>query len=306
MVLKAYSRRTLNMYAKTVADAFWSKTDAFPMLTVNDIFVVFQSLMGISITKINTLRQAIIAFQTGAGILEPPFEAKGVQLLFRALKKAAPLKPLPKLPLDGDIAFRVFNFWADKPSKDDQRNAAFLTLQLASMHRFEEVALCRREHLRDCGSRGFVWTVPRSKTEQFGRGHEVHLPPTMGGLQVAQVLRIFLRMAPNDGGFLFRPTTPDKQSWVSRFKSNKSEAKLNNQKWNNDLRVALQQSCGEVDPRRFSSHSVRSGATTSLLDQGVPLDDCRLLLRHKSTTAVLRYHKELPQHSRGLLARIFT
>ena len=136
--------------------------------------------------------------------------------------------------------------------------------------------------------------------------HEVHLPPNMGGLQVAQVLRLFLRMAPDDNGFLFRPTTPDQQSWVSRFKDKKHEAKLNNQTWIKDLRFALKQSCREVDPQRFASHSARSGGATSLLEQGVPLDDCRLLLRHSSSTAVLRYHKELPQHSRGLLSSIFS
>jgi hypothetical protein len=270
VVVTAFSSRTMTSYSRVIAEAFWSNTSAFPVLEVNDIFAIFQPLMGQSIARANTLRQAIIAFQTGAGLPEPPFGEKGVQLLFRALKKAAPLKPLPKLPFDRDIAFRVFNVWANWPSKAAQRNAAFFALQLASMHRFDEVASCRREHLKDVGDKGFVWTVPKSKTEQFGRGHEVHLPPNMGGLQVAQVLRLFLRMAPDDNGFLFRPTTPDQQSWVPRFKDKKHEAKLNNQTWIKDLRFALKQSCREVDPQRFASHSARSGRATSLLKQGVP------------------------------------
>ena len=66
---------------------------------------------------------------------------------------------------------------------------------------------------------------------------------------------------------------------------------LKNSAWIEALRTAIHTVRPDCDARIYTSHSLRSGAATALVEAGGSLDDARQLLNHKSETAAAHYVK---------------
>ncbi len=295
------------MYAQSLQQAL-NRGGVVPVLTCEDVINFFAPMAGKSRTQVTRLRQALFAFQTMGGFVAPPYDQAGVKFFFKALLRMAPAPTDRRLPMTDDVARAIYNFWARWPSKAAQRNAAFFVLHLVSMHRFSEVAACMRIHIIDLKApNGLIWYVPKSKTDQQAQGHSVAIPEQIaGGFPCAQVIRNFLRIAPNDKGLLFRPTTQNGEAWAPPRSSNNQLACITVAGYNATLRYAIQRTCPTEDAARFSSHSIRSGGATSLIEQGVSLDECRALLGHMSHSAIKAYHKQRQAHARQLLSRLYT
>jgi hypothetical protein len=304
---KAYAPSTIKQYAKAIYDGLRRTGAAIPVVTTADLQATFWPLCGLPLSIPNTLRQALIAFQAVADLPPPPFDSQKGHIIFRALKNDAPSTATPrKLPLSKDMIFNIFNFWASWHTRAAQRNAAFFALHVATIHRFSELAACTAADLFDLGfPNGFIWIVRKTKTEI--NGHDVHIPEETGqGFKCAQVLRQFLTFAPtDDNGPIFRPTDRKLDKWGPPFKDNGSLNSLSLGSWNGAFRHAIKCACPNKDAQRFSSHSVRAGGATSLLQQGVPLDVTRLVLHHKSLTAVNAYHKQIPEFEKATLSQLF-
>jgi hypothetical protein len=304
---RALAPATLKMYALALKQAVDRRKGSIPALTCEDVIEVFTPLAGKSRAQITCLRQALCTFQAMGGYDEPPFDKAGIKLFFKGLFRMAPSPTDRRLPMTLDIARAVFNYWAGWKSKAAQRNAAFFVLQLVSLHRFSEVAACERSHFVDLGEgKGLLWFVPKSKTDQECVGHHVPIPEFMAaGFACAKVIRNYARIAPKDSGRFFRPTITQGTAWAPSTKPDGSVTSIDLNTWNATLRQAIAKTCPREDPSRYSSHSMRSGGATSLIEQGVSLHECQLLLGHASQTAIKAYHKKRQDHARQLLSRLY-
>jgi hypothetical protein len=303
----ALATSTWKMYAQSLQQAL-NRGGKIPVLTCDDVITFFAPMAGKSRTQVTRLRQALFAFQTIGGFTAPPYEQPGVKFFFKALLRMAPAPTDRRLPMTEDVARAIYNFWARWNSLAAQRNAAFFVLHMVSLHRFSEVAACKRSHLIDLKApNGLIWFVPKSKTDQQAQGHSVAIPEHIAGnFACAIVLRRFLNIAPNDKGLLFRPTTNKGTEWAPLRTEEGNLACITVASYNATLRYAIKRTCPTEDASRFSSHSLRSGGATSLIEQGVSLDECRALLGHMSHSAIKAYHKKRQDHARSLLGKLYT
>jgi integrase len=303
---------TLRMYEAAIRKAIARGAAPFlPAFTVDDVMEVFLPMKGDSWTAITTLRQAISMFQAMAGLPPPPFEGKAIELFFKGLHHSAPLPTGGSAPMTLEVAMKLFHYWEAQGSKVAQRNMTFMTLQLATLQRFAQVAEAMAEDFVDQGpGKGFLWLVPHSKTDQRGVGTSIPIPETIkGGLQVAQVLRRFLAVGPSDGGVLFRPTANRGSEWTPPVlplnPGTRPEAVFTNQTWNAELRAAIAKACPDAASFHFTSHSFRSGGATNLLEQGLSYEECRALLGHRSLNAVHAYHRQRVSRTAALLSSLY-
>jgi hypothetical protein len=294
------------MYASSLQQAL-NRGGKVPVLTCDDVITFFAPMAGKSRTQVTRLRQALFAFQTMGGFVAPPYEQAGVKFFFKALLRMAPAPTERRLPITDDVARSIYNFWAKWESLAARRNAAFFVLHLVSLHRFSEVAACKRTHLIDLRApNGLIWYVPKSKTDQQAQGHSVAIPEVIANnFACAQVLRNFMTVAPRDNGLLFRQTIDKGTNWAPPRRDDGTLSCITVANYNATLRFAIAKTCPEEDASRFSSHSIRSGGATSLVEQGVSLDECRALLGHMSHSAIKAYHKKRQEHSRSLLGRLY-
>ena len=70
--------------------------------------------------------------------------------------------------------------------------------------------------------------------------------------------------------------------------------------WIQELRTAIAAVDPDIDAKLYTSHSLRSGAATALVEAGGSIDDARQLLNHKSDGAVIHYVKSGDKRSRKL------
>jgi integrase len=303
---------TLRMYETAIRKAIARGAAPFlPAVSVDDVMGLFLPMKGESWTAITTLRQAVTMFQAMAGFQTPPFDGKALELFFKGLHHSAPTPTGGSAPMTLEVAAKLFRFWEAQRTLVATRNLTFMTLQLATLQRFSQVAEAVAADFVDQGlGKGFLWFIPHSKTDQRGVGQTVPIPEQIkGGLQVAAVLRRFLLIAPTDGGALFRPTTLRGTAWAPPVGPTspgmRPPAVFTNQSWNSELRAAIGQACPEAEGFHFTSHSFRSGGATNLLEQGLSYEECRALLGHRSLNAVHAYHRQRVSRTATLLSSLY-
>jgi integrase len=133
--------------------------------------------------------------------------------------------------------------------------------------------------------------IPRSKTDQLGQGLVVPVPEMVGSFSLGEALRAYvssLNQVTSDC-FLFR-------AWDSRRGGWKS-APLRATTWNSILRRGFQGVGGNV-----TSHSIRRGSATALIERGATYEQLRPVLGHRCAEAVFSYHYQSLEQ-RALLAR---
>lgn len=159
-------------------------------------------------------------------------------------------------------------------SLKDKRDRAILLFAFASGgRRRSEVAAAKIENL-DPVRGGFIYTIPRSKTDQEGKGR----PVPVRGL-AAKVLNSWLEASGITFSYIFRQVRGDRilkkpvgANYVNRLVKE---------------RVAA---CGR-DPRHYGAHSLRSGFMTEAGRQRVSLGDAMALSGHKTAQVALGYYQ---------------
>ena len=159
----------------------------------------------------------------------------------------------------------------------DIRDRALLLFAFSSGgRRRSEVAAALVSDLRASG-KNYTYTLPCSKTDQSG--HDGLTVPIVDDAAVA--LRKWLDTAQINSGHIFRgiPKNSDKPKVAGL-----SEGSVN---------YIVKQRCkaAGLDPRMFSSHSLRSGYITESGRQGVPLPDSMAMSGHKTPSVAIGYHR---------------
>ncbi len=208
------------------------------------------------------------------------------QLRASALSGKAPL-PLPALrALVGFLAGRA----AAAPVEADlcTVDACWLVLGFFGLLRRSELVGLRVGHVAEFPGGGIELFLPRSKTDQQGRGSRVFLAPLSGsGVPVARIVLRHLGMARSRG-------VADAAPLFARLEGLSGWGRgLNKADFTRRLRQRLEELQSAVpglifDLPSFSSHSLRKGGATAAADAGVNMVEIQQHGRWRSS-AVLAY-----------------
>jgi integrase len=191
---------------------------------------------------------------------------------------------------------RLFNWWYGYPCNASKRNAVIAIILYHTAARYNELACLTRQQLtRD--AEGYTWTLPAEQSKCGKKDHKFWIPDfNDDGQPIGVVLRDFLKIAPNDGGHVFRPTAPrNPGAWAApatQYPLPTDPPTLSLQTFNTELQRALSaiiQEAPEFAGVHYTSHSLRKGAANLAAARGASQADVTRLLRHSSTTAVRSY-----------------
>lgn len=145
--------------------------------------------------------------------------------------------------------------------------------------RRSEIAAARREHFTEVDG-GIAWVIPRSKTDQEGRGHTVLLP--LGADErycPVRALRRWLDVSQIEGGPVFRGVDMNTGEVMAASIAPEGVSR----------RVQHYIKKLGLDPSDFGGHSLRSGFITTAYKMGRKLPDIMESTGHRTTTQVIGY-----------------
>ena len=194
------------------------------------------------------------------------------QLLSKLTKKYGGSKPAGKA-ITKDILDDMLDTCKDKLI--DVRDKALLLFAWGSGgRRRAEVVSADLKDLIRTADKDFIYTIPRSKTDQTGNGYQV---PVKG--RVAKALNDWLLASDIQEGYLFRSIT--KGGKVSNPLAGIDVFRL--------VRRRLKKA--GYDETQFGAHSLRSGFVTEAGRRNKPLGDVMALTTHKSVATIMKYYQ---------------
>ncbi len=299
---QAYARRakaenTRRAYRAGVrAWCEWCDGHALPCLPARaeDVvaFLAAERGRGLSVSTVDLRRAAIRYLHFIAGCSVPTAEAQVVETMAGIHREAAdsgdvPAKKLAATdailreilaPIGGDLA--------------GLRDRALLLVGFAGALRRAELAAIRVDHI-EARERGLRVTLPRSKGEQAGKAVTVALPYGTAGLCPVRALMGWMAAAGISEGAVFR------RVWASAKRKTDERPRS----WpivgtkaidaGTIARIIKKRAkAAAYDPAALGGHSLKRGAMTTGMDQGVHPTRLKQLGRHKSY-AVLDDYLEL-------------
>ena len=230
---------------------------------------------GMRTATIEQARYSIDAWHKWAGFV-PPGDSELVKTTMAGIRRKLRARPDRKRALTIDHLRQV----GFPKTLTGMRDKAILLIGFAGGFRRSELAAIQVEHLEEIPS-GLVVNLPRSKSDQEGKGESVSIVRSASSPEwcPVQALHHWLEAAEIDSGAVFR----------SISKGGKVGKQLS-EKWVYLLVKQVAKTCG-WDPSQFGGHSLRSGCATYLLERGVPLNIVSQHLRHKRVDTTLKYDR---------------
>jgi site-specific recombinase XerD len=228
--------------------------------------------------KASTLsrRCAAIRYAHKAAGHEPPTNAEGVKAVMRGIRRTKGTKPNRKAPA---IAARVVAMIDGLPNNlVGLRDRALLLTGFAGALRRSELAAIDLKDL-ERHAKGFILTLPRSKTDQEGKGQTVIIP-NGARLKPVKAIDAWVAAAQIVDGPLFREV--DRHGNVGKKAlSDRSVARI----------VKRCAAAAGLNPEVFSGHSLRAGfVTQALLDDVDPLKIMKQT-RHEKVDTLAGYDR---------------
>ena len=228
-----------------------------------------------------TLARRIVSIRRAHvfGGFPDPTKAELVRLALRGVRRlhGRPQRRVAPLRLEhlGDIVSRLGS------EKRDLRDRALLLVGFAGAFRRSELTAidCKWIERRE---QGVVVTLPRSKTDQEGRGRQVAIPRIGGPICPVAALDSWLATSGITDGPLFRPVS-------------KAGRVLGKPLSTSAVAIIVKQRAAQVglDPQRYSGHSPRAGFVTSAAAAGLPVWKIKGQTGHASDAVVGRYIREV-------------
>lgn len=157
----------------------------------------------------------------------------------------------------------------------DVRDSALICFGLSSGgRRRSEISSAKFEDLERVGEE-FLYTIPKSKTDQAGEGQVV---PVKG--RAARLLNVWIERADIKDGYLFRSIT---KGGVVQDKG------LSGIDVNRIVKKRVSQA--GYDLSDFGAHSLRSGFMTESGKQRKPLGDAMAMSGHRSVATAMKYYQ---------------
>jgi integrase len=158
----------------------------------------------------------------------------------------------------------------------DIRDKALLLFAFSSGGRRRSEISDAMVHDLETDSEGnFVYRLPKSKTDQEGKGNEV---PLKG--KAAKALKIWLDSSKIAEGKIFRSIKKGGRS-------------IGNNITSVDINRIVKKRCemAGYDPTLYSAHSLRSGFVTEAGKQGCPIGDVMQMTTHTNVNTVMKYYR---------------
>ena len=227
-----------------------------------------------------TLARRIVAIRRAhvlAGLPDPT-KTELVRLTFRGIRRlhGRPQRRVAPLKIEqlAEIVSRLGS------ATRDLRDRALLLVGFAGAFRRSELIAvdCKWIEQRE---QGIVITLPRSKTDQEGRGRDVAIPRIGGPICPVAALNSWLAASGIANGPLFRPV-----SKAGRVLGNPLSASA--------VATIVKQRVAQIglDPARYSGHSLRAGFATSAAAAGLPVWKIKGQTGHVSDAVLSRYIRE--------------
>ena len=227
-----------------------------------------------------TLARRVIAIRRAHVLRDfpDPTKAELVRLTLRGVRRlhGRPQRRVAPLRLEhlADIVSRLGS------APRDSRDRALLLVGFAGAFRRSELIAveCKWIERRE---QGFVVTLPRSKTDQEGRGRDVAIPRIGGPICPVAALDSWLATSEIANGSLFRPV-----SRAGRVLGKPLSASA--------IATVVKQRVAQIglDPARYSGHSLRAGFATSAAAAGLPVWKIKSQTGHVSDAVLSRYIRE--------------
>ncbi|HYU46199.1 MAG TPA: site-specific integrase, partial [Terriglobales bacterium] len=159
----------------------------------------------------------------------------------------------------------------------DARDRALLLIGFAGAFRRSELSRIDCESIERT-ARGIVITIPKSKTDQEGQGRQVAIPHGRNDICPVRALDQWLELSGITQGPVFRPLARRGHVLPSQL-SGDSIASI----------VKQRVKAIDLDPARYSGHSLRAGFVTSAATAGAPTWRIKAQTGHASDALVGRY-----------------
>ncbi len=166
-------------------------------------------------------------------------------------------------------------------SMRDIRDRALLLIGFAGAFRRSELSAVNCNWIERT-EQGIVLTLPKSKTDQEGRGRSVAIPRVGGPICPVAALDAWLEASGIVDGPLFRPVSKAGkvlESWLSA----------------SAVAIIVKRRAAQIglDPERYSGHSLRAGFATSAAAAGLSISQIKGQTGHVSDAVVGRYIREI-------------
>jgi integrase len=273
----ATAKNTIRAYDSDLAHflAWGGSIPADPGI-VAKYFAAYSNMLSVA-----TLARRVIAIRRAhaLGGLPDPTKSELVRLTLRGVRRlhGRPQRRVAPLRLEhlADIVSRLGS------EKRDLRDRALLLVGFAGAFRRSELTAidCSQIERRE---RGIIITLPRSKTDQEGRGRHVAITRVGGPMCPVAALDGWLTTCGITDGPLFRPVS-------------KAGRVLGKPLSTSAVAIIVKQRAAQIglDPRRYSGHSPRAGFATSAAAAGLSVWKIKGQTGHVSDAVVGRYIREV-------------
>jgi site-specific recombinase XerD len=211
---------------------------------------------------------AAIKFEFRHAGLQSPTDAEPVKALLAGARRTKGSAPRQVNPATIDVVEKLLSTCDDSPR--GHRDRALIALGFGAALRRSELAKVRIEDI-EVTDKGLVLTLPRSKTDQEGRGQQVAVLDGQR-LKIKQLLSNWLEASGITTGLVFPLTDRHIANII------KSRARA-----------------AGLDDQQFSGHSLRSGFLTSAAANGANLFRMMDVSRHRSINSVRGYVRKAQQ-----------
>lgn len=227
--------------------------------------------------KISTIKRRVVSLSIlfeKTKTTPNPCKTKEVKVLLQKMtKQLGGSKPAGKA-ITKDILNDMLNTCKD--SFIDIRDKALLLFAWSSGgRRRTEISSANMKDLATASDGNFIYTIPRSKTDQEGKGYPV---PVKG--KAARALQEWLRISGITEGPIFRAINRGGKI---------SLAAISDVYIHRIVRYRLK--AAGYDESQFGAHSIRSGFVTECGRQGKALGDVMAMTTHRNVATCLRYYQ---------------
>ena len=239
-----------------------------------------------------TLARRVIAIRRAHALhgLPDPTKTELVRLTLRGVRRIHGRPQRRVAPLRLEHLSAVVSVLSG--STRDVRDRALLLIGFAGAFRRSELSAVNYNQMKRI-EQGIEITLPRSKTDQEGRGRRVAIPCVGGPICPVSALEAWLQIAKITDGPLFRRVDKSGKIFSAPLSSGA-------------VATIVKERAAQIgpDPKNYSGHSLRAGFATCAAAAGLSAWDIKRQTGHVSDAILGRYIREFEQF--GHMAAIWT
>jgi site-specific recombinase XerD len=206
--------------------------------------------------KASTIKRRLAAVRYAHRLakFEPPTSSEAVKAVHRGIRRSVGVRPDQKSAATAKIVAKMLR-GIPSDSFAGKRDKALLLVGFAGALRRSELTAIDFEHLAFTNE-GVLLAIPKSKTDQEGRGQEIAIP-TGSKLRPVEALVAWIEAANIKSGPIFLRIRKSDRLMQERLTPCAVA-----------LIVKSRAAAARLDPAQWAGHSLRAGFVTSALESG--------------------------------------